>query len=82
MRPLCIVYFGLDADMGAIFSNGIFDALSSRIRQEMSGFSYDLSMQTLERLNTVSRKRNERRRKTLNYFSPAEKFQECVAAIS
>jgi hypothetical protein len=44
MRPLCIVYFGLDADMGAIFSNGIFDAPSSRMRQEMSGFGHDVSM--------------------------------------
>ena len=36
---------------------------------------------TQEHLNVVARELNERPRKTLNYFSPAEKFEECVAAI-
>jgi IS30 family transposase len=41
----------------------------------------DLSVHSQEKLNAVARELNERPRKTLNYFSPAEKFDECVAAI-
>ena len=41
----------------------------------------DLSVYSQDKLNAVARELNERPRKTLNYFSPAEKFDECVAAI-
>ena len=41
----------------------------------------DLSLHSQDKLNAVARELNERPRKTLNYFSPAEKFDECVAAI-
>ncbi len=42
----------------------------------------DLSMYTQTQLNTVARQLNERPRKTLEYETPAEKFQACVAATS
>ena len=42
----------------------------------------DLSIHSQAKLNAVARELNERPRKTLNYNSPAEKFQVCVAAIS
>ena len=42
----------------------------------------DLSNIHQNRLNAVARRLNERPRKILDYYSPAEKFAECVAAIS
>lgn len=42
----------------------------------------DLSNFHQNRLNAVARRLNERPRKTLGYYSPAEKFAECVAAIN
>ncbi len=42
----------------------------------------DLSKVHQNRLNAVARRLNERPRKTLGYYSPAEKFAECVAATN
>jgi IS30 family transposase len=42
----------------------------------------DLSIYTQAQLNKVARQLNERPRKTLEYETPAEKFQACVAATS
>ena len=40
----------------------------------------DLSNVNQNRLNAVAKRLNDRPRKTLGYYSPAEKFAECVAA--
>jgi len=40
----------------------------------------DLSGIHQNRLNAVARRLNERPRETLNFYSPAEKFNECVAS--
>jgi IS30 family transposase len=42
----------------------------------------DLSNVHQNKLNAVARQLNERPRKTLGYYSPAEKFSECVASTS
>ena len=41
----------------------------------------DLSNVHQNHLNAIARRLNERPRKTLGYYSPAEKFAECVASI-
>ncbi len=40
----------------------------------------DLSGYTQAKLNAVARRLNERPRKTLNYETPAEQFNACVAS--
>jgi IS30 family transposase len=42
----------------------------------------DLSVHSQARLNNIARQLNERPRKTLNYETPAERFQACVASTS
>ena len=41
----------------------------------------DLSVHSQAQLDAVARELNERPMKTLNYFSPAEKSDECIAAV-
>ncbi|HBP89089.1 MAG TPA: IS30 family transposase, partial [Nitrospiraceae bacterium] len=40
----------------------------------------DLSIVPQAKLNAVARRLNERPRKTLNFETPAERFNPCVAA--
>ena len=42
----------------------------------------DLTVHSQAKLNAVARRLNERPRKTLEYETPAEKFNACVASIN
>jgi IS30 family transposase len=55
---------------------------TNRLLRQYLPKGIDLSMYTQAQLNKVARQLNERPRKTLEYETPAEKFQACVAATS
>jgi IS30 family transposase len=42
----------------------------------------DLFLHSQAKLSAIARQLNERSRKTLQYQTPADKFADCVAAIS
>jgi len=55
---------------------------TNRLLRQYFPKGIDLSRYTQAQLNKVARQLNERPRKTLEYETPAEKFQACVAATS
>ncbi len=55
---------------------------TNRLLRQYFPKGIDLSRYTQAQLNNVARQLNERPRKTLEYATPAEKFQACVAATS
>ena len=55
---------------------------TNRLLRQYFPKGIDMSMYSQAQLSAVARQLNERPRKTLQYQTPAEKFDACVAAIS
>ena len=80
--------FSLDTDIKVYFCDpqspwqrGSNENTNGLLRQYFPK-GMDLSNVHQNRLNAVARRLNERPRETLNFYSPAEKFNECVALTS
>jgi len=71
------VYF---CDPQSPWQRGSNEQINGLLRQYFPK-GMDLSNVHQNKLNAVARQLNERPRKTLGYYSPAEKFAECVASI-
>ncbi len=56
------------------------EATSSRKEFNQAMMGTDLSVHSQRHLNKVARQLNDRPRKTFGFYSPAEKFHECVAS--
>ena len=55
---------------------------TNRLLRQYFPKGMDLSGYSQAKLNAVARRLNERPRKTLNYETPAQRFNQCVASIS
>ncbi len=55
------------------------EATSSRKEFNQAMMGTDLTVHSQRHLNKVARQLNDRPRKTFGFYSPAEKFNECVA---
>jgi len=71
------VYF---CDPQSPWQRGSNEQINGLLRQYFPK-GMDLSNIHQNHLNAIARRLNERPRKTLAYYSPAEKFAECVASI-
>ena len=54
---------------------------TNRLLRDYLPKSTDLALYSQEELNCIARQLNERPRKTLGFESPAQRFNQCVAAI-
>ena len=77
-----------DQPQRTLFTNvNVFDGTSDKLAKNTNGLlrqyfpkGMDLSNVHQNRLNAVARRLNERPRETLNFETPAERFNQCVAS--
>jgi IS30 family transposase len=71
------VYF---CDPHSPWQRGSIEQINGLLRQYLPK-GMDLSKVHQNHLNAIARRLNERPRRTPGYYSPAEKYNECVASI-
>lgn len=78
---LNLLYCGSMHPLFEVDDEDITDKVLRETPYVNKGYVVTEFLEEANRLNAIARRFNERPRKSLGYYSPAEKFEECVASI-